>query len=161
MKLKVKILQGPECNVDVTSEDSIEKLKDLVEAQLSISPSSQKLLLRGKALSEGTRLGEYNIKEGDKLHLVVKKDQTPPEATPSTSTSTSTGCIETQTEQLPRELLAGEVFRVLKAHCSSDSEARKVSALFCQKLEKRLLQLSLDDIERVCHGWEKEGKFSF
>jgi len=156
MKLKVKILQGAECNVDITVEDSVEKLKDLVKASLNISPGDQRLLHKGKALQDGTSLGEYNLREGDRLHLVVKKDSTPPSDTTST-----TGCIETQTEVSPSTLLANEVFRVLKGHYSSDTEARRVSTLFCSRLEKRLDCLSLDDIEGVCEGWAREGKLSF
>ena len=89
MKVKVKILQGAECNVDVTHGDSVETLKvksdierygwieimsqELVKAQLNISPGDQKLMLRGKKLQEGTLLGDYNLREGDRLHLVVSK----------------------------------------------------------------------------------------
>ena len=101
MKVNVKILQGAECNVDVTHGDSVETLKvnlylhciissyqrkqfsrkvrknprflqELVKAQLNISPSDQKLMLRGKKLQEGTLLGDYNLREGDRLHLVVR-----------------------------------------------------------------------------------------
>ena len=98
--MNVKILQGAECNVDVTHGDSVETLKvnlylqcissyqgkqfsrkvrknpcllqELVKAQLNISPSDQKLMLRGKKLQEGTLLGDYNLREGDRLHLVVR-----------------------------------------------------------------------------------------
>ena len=42
-----------------------------MKAQLNISPSDQKLMLRGKKLQEGTLLGDYNLREGDRLHLVV------------------------------------------------------------------------------------------
>ena len=45
--------------------------QELVKAQLNISPGDQKLMLRGKKLQEGTLLGDYNLREGDRLHLVV------------------------------------------------------------------------------------------
>ena len=44
-----------------------------MKAQLNISPGDQKLMLRGKKLQEGTLLGDYNLREGDRLHLVVSK----------------------------------------------------------------------------------------
>ena len=92
MKVKVKILQGAECNVDVTHGDSVETLKvtfildghkktefqELVKAQLNISPGDQKLMLRGKKLQEGTLLGDYNLREGDRLHLVVRNSPNQP-----------------------------------------------------------------------------------
>ena len=31
MKINVKILQGAECNVDVLSDDSVDRLKELVQ----------------------------------------------------------------------------------------------------------------------------------
>jgi len=150
MKLKVKILQGAECNVDITSGDSVETLKDLVKVGLNISPCDQRLLHKGKALQDGTSLDEYNLKEGDRLHLVVKKDSTPPCAG-----------TETQTEVTPSVHLANEVFRVLKTHFRSESDARKVSSVFCKQIERRLANLSLDDIERVCEAWAREGKLVF
>lgn len=149
MKLKVKILQGAECNVDIASGDSVEKLKELVRVGLNISPCDQRLLHKGKALQDGTSLEEYNLKEGDRLHLVVKKDSTPPSG------------IETQTEVTPSVHLANEVFKILKVQLGSETEARKVSTAFCKQIEKRLANLSLDDIERLCENWGREGKLVF
>jgi len=75
MKLSVKILQGAECNVDIVGADSVDHLKELVKVQLNISPSDQRLLHRGKTLQDGTLIQEYNLKEGDKLHLVSRRNQ--------------------------------------------------------------------------------------
>ena len=65
-----------------------------------------------------------SLKEGDKLHLVVKKEASPAAAAASTvsdsskptSTSTTTGCIETQTEIEPKVLLEREMTRILKVN---------------------------------------------
>ena len=83
-----------------------------MKAQLNISPSDQKLMLRGKKLQEGTLLGDYNLREGDRLHLVVrcifqlllfmdlvskvKKEATPDLQGPREGPAPATGCIETQ-----------------------------------------------------------------
>ena len=56
MKINVKILQGAECNVDVELGDSIERLKELVQSHLNISPANQRLLHRGKTLQDGTQI---------------------------------------------------------------------------------------------------------
>jgi len=162
MKINVKILQGAECNVDVLSDDSVDRLKELVQTQLNISPTNQRLLHKGKTLQDGTLIKEYNLKEGDKLHLVVKKDSTPPAAaTGAVSKTSSTGCIETQTEILPRVLLEREMTRILKPHYSSDSEVRKVVSAFVKIIEKKLHALSLDDIERICERWNSEQVIQF
>jgi len=164
MKINVKILQGAECNVDVVGGDSVDRLKELVQTHLNISPSNQRLLHRGKTLQDGTLIQEYNLKEGDKLHLVVKKEASPAAAaivSESTKTTTTTGCIETQTEIEPKVLLEREMTRILKAHYSSDSEVRKVVGAFVKNVEKKLNSLSLDDIERICDRWNSEQVIHF
>ena len=66
MKINVKILQGAECNVDVELGDTIERLKELVQAHLNISPANQRLLHRGKTLQDGTL-----IKVGPTYNLLM------------------------------------------------------------------------------------------
>ena len=162
MKINVKILQGAECNVDITATESVDRLKELVQTQLNISPAHQRLLHKGKTLQDGTLVQEYSLKEGDKLHLVVKKDATPPAAAETTATAAAnTGCIETQTELLPRVLLEREMTRILRSHYSSDAEVRKVVGVFVKNVERKLNNLSLDDIERICERWNTEQVIQF
>ena len=162
MKINVKILQGAECNVDITAAESVDRLKELVQTQLNISPAHQRLLHKGKTLQDGTLVQEYSLKEGDKLHLVVKKDATPPAAAETTATAAAnTGCIETQTELLPRVLLEREMTRILRSHYSSDAEVRKVVGVFVKNVERKLNNLSLDDIERICERWNTEQVIQF
>jgi len=164
MKINVKILQGAECNVDVELGDTIERLKELVQAHLNIIPANQRLLHRGKTLQDGTLIKDYSLKDGDKVHLVVKKDSTPPAslpAAPVTTVNTNTGCIETQTEVQPRVLLEREMTKVLRSHYNSDSEIRKIVSAFVRNIEKKLGALSLDDIERICERWNNEQVIQF
>jgi len=159
MKVSVKILQGAECNVDIVGADSVDHLKELVKVQLNICPSDQRLLHKGKTLQDGTLIKEYNLREGDKLHLVVKKESSPQE--PKDIKRPVSGCIETQTEPLTRNVLEGEMVKLLKPHFTSDSEVRKVVAAFIKNIDKKLLTLSLDDIERICETWNKENRLQF
>ena len=123
-------------------------------------------MLRGKTLQDGTLLQEYNLKEGDKLHLVVKKEASPavapaeqsPVVPPHHQTSS---VIETQTEILPRELLTREMTRLLKQHYKSDSEVRRLVSAFVKNIEKKLNNLSLDDIERICERWSRDQVIQF
>lgn len=164
MKINVKILQGAECNVDVELGDTIERLKELVQAHLNIIPANQRLLHRGKTLQDGTLIKDYSLKDGDKVHLVVKKDSTPPASlpvAPVTTVNTNTGCIETQTEVQPRVLLEREMTKVLRSHYNSDSEIRKIVSAFVRNIEKKLGALSLDDIERICERWNNEQVIQF
>jgi len=169
MKVKVKILQGAECNVDITHGDSVETLKELVKAQLNISPCDQRLLHKGKPLQEGTLLGDYNLKDGDRLHLVVKKDASPvaapPVVAPPVVTSPvvlpSTGCIETQTEPGSRDILEKEMFRLMRPQYANDADTRKVISAFVKNLDKKLNSLSLEDIDRICEAWGRENQLVF
>ena len=152
--------------MDITADESVDRLKELVQTQLNISPAHQRLLHKGKTLQDGTLVQEYSLKEGDKLHLVVKKDATPPAAAAAETTATvtaaaNTGCIETQTELLPRVLLEREMTRILRSHYSSDAEVRKVVGVFVKNVERKLNNLSLDDIERICERWNTEQVIQF
>ena len=150
--------------MDITAAESVDRLKELVQTQLNISPAHQRLLHKGKTLQDGTLVQEYSLKEGDKLHLVVKKDATPPAAAAAETTATAaanTGCIETQTELLPRVLLEREMTRILRSHYSSDAEVRKVVGVFVKNVERKLNNLSLDDIERICERWNTEQVIQF
>ena len=148
--------------MDITADESVDRLKELVQTQLNISPAHQRLLHKGKTLQDGTLVQEYSLKEGDKLHLVVKKDATPPAAAETTAAAAAnTGCIETQTELLPRVLLEREMTRILRSHYSSDAEVRKVVGVFVKNVERKLNNLSLDDIERICERWNTEQVIQF
>ena len=127
----------------------------LSQVQLNISPSNQRLLHKGKTLQDGTLLEEYNLREGDKLHLVVKKEASP------VKSSVSTGCIETQTETPVRVVLEREMTRILRSHYSSDTEVRKVVSVFIKNIDKKLSALSLDDIERICARWNTDQVIQF
>jgi len=161
MKVSVKILQGAECKVDVVGADSVDHLKELVKVQLNICPADQRLLHKGKTLQDGTLIQEYNLREGDKLHLVVKKEPSPQAQETQVNKRPVSGCIETQTEPLTRNVLESEMTRLLKPHYSSDSEVRKVVAAFIKNIDKKLLSLSLDDMERICDTWNKENRLQF
>ena len=104
---------------------------------------------------------DYHLKEGDKLHLVVKKDSSPVQTVQSPSKKSSTGSIETQTEVPPRVLLEREMTRILKPRYSSDSEVRKVVSAFIRNIEKKLNALSLDDIEKICERWNSDQVIQF
>lgn len=53
--------------------DTISAIKSQLAAQPSAPPADvQRLLLKGKALSDGKLLKEYNIQDGDTVNLMVK-----------------------------------------------------------------------------------------
>lgn len=144
MKVSVKILQGRECHVDIGAEDTVDNLKELVAANLGVPLHNQRILHRGKTLQEGTSLKEYNLQEGAKLHLVVKKEG---------STNKS---LDSESKRFEEEL-----YKQMRKSFKSDEDTRKVVVAFMKSFEKKMLALSLDDIERICERWNRDNRLSF
>ncbi|KII87788.1 hypothetical protein PLICRDRAFT_42284 [Plicaturopsis crispa FD-325 SS-3] len=77
----------------VQPTDTIAAIKSLIATQPNAPPaSSQRLLLKGKALSDAKLLKEYDVKDGDTVNLMVKPGEAtasptintpPPDSTPS------------------------------------------------------------------------------
>merc|ERR1719300_854764 len=119
MKLTVKILQGVECCVEVTEENTIEDLKSAVEKELNIPAGSQRLILKGKTLQDSTVLREYKIKDGDKVHLSVKN---PPPAAADDS----------------RSILEAELHKHMKDHFRGEEECRKITSAILKIIDRKL-----------------------
>lgn len=94
INLTVKSLK-PSLTVPVTANlsDSVAQLKALI-AQSSSSappPDSQRLLLKGKALTDSKLLKEYDVADGATIHLYFKPNTTATPATPPLPSSTPAG----------------------------------------------------------------------
>jgi uncharacterized ubiquitin-like protein YukD len=129
MIISVKILKGGECDIEVSATESIISVKQIVAEQLRIPVDQQRLVFKGKTLLDSELLCDYNIVEGNKLHLFVREDapSTPQQATPDFF------------EQLQK---------FLEKHFTP-SDAEKVLEEFRKNLSDQLRHLSLDDIERI------------
>lgn len=90
MKIKVKTLKGENIEFEVNPTDSVESLKDKIEASQNQPKAWQKLIYSGKILLDNNTIGSYNIKEGEFLVLFVKppKEGEKPAATPAPATPT-------------------------------------------------------------------------
>ncbi|KAK4297098.1 hypothetical protein Pmani_030459 [Petrolisthes manimaculis] len=75
MKVTVKILQGSECTLNVPETTKVFEVKSSAEKMLSVSPSSQRLVYKGKTLSDDMTLKEAGVSDGGKIHLMVKKGE--------------------------------------------------------------------------------------
>lgn len=82
MRLTVKILQGSECTINVPETTKVGEVKTSVEQALNVSAGSQRLVYKGKTLSDEMNLREVGVTDGGKIHLMVKKGEgvasTPP-----------------------------------------------------------------------------------
>jgi hypothetical protein len=81
-------------SVTASLTDSISHLKDLVAQSSSTAPpaDAQRLLLKGKALTDSKLLKEYDVTDGATIHLIIKSTPVISEGhtgSPSLSPSTS------------------------------------------------------------------------
>jgi len=143
MKVTVKILQGVECCVEVTENNTTEDLKSAVEKELNIPPGSQRLILKGKTLQDKTILKEYKIKDGDKVHLAVR----------------NSAVFEKKT--CSRSELENALRKIIKEHFRNEEDCNRVVAATIKIFEQKLVNLSLDDIEHICEEWNKRSLLHF
>ncbi|XP_050973086.1 ubiquitin-like protein 4A [Labeo rohita] len=140
MILTVKPLQGKECNVQVTENEKVSTVKELVSERLNIPPSQQRLLYKGKALADEHRLSDYSIGPEAKLNLVVR---------PAGERSGG-GAVGTSSSS--NDKAGSGVWQLLStvlAKHFSPADAAKVQEQLIKDYERSLRQLSLDDIERM------------
>lgn len=144
MILTVKPLQGKECSVQVTEDEKVSTVKELVSERLNIPANQQRLLYKGKALSDEHKLSDYSIGPEAKLNLVIRPvgertvvSGTSPSSSSSASSGSSTQGVVWQT-----------VYTILARHFSP-ADATKVHEQLIRDYERSLRQLSLDDIERL------------
>ncbi|XP_076007307.1 ubiquitin-like protein 4A isoform X2 [Genypterus blacodes] len=143
MILTVKPLQGKECSVQVTEDEKVSAVKDLVSECLNIPANQQRLLYKGKALADEHRLSDYSIGPEAKLNLVIRPvGERTGASVMAASSSSSSGSSSTQ----------GGVWHVVStvlARHFSPADAAKVHEQLIKDYERSLRQLSLDDIERL------------
>ncbi|KAM8934847.1 ubiquitin-like protein 4A [Pelodytes ibericus] len=127
MQLTVKALKGRETNIQVSESDTVLAVKRLVEDKLQVPASQQRLLYRGKALSDEHSLSFYSIGPGSRLNLMVK-------------------------ERVTQEVGGSTVWKalavILEKHFNP-ADAERVVECVQKDYERSLSLLSLDDIERL------------
>eukprot|EP00112_Aurelia_sp_Birch-Aquarium-sp1_P007500 Seg1817.15 transcript_id=Seg1817.15/GoldUCD/mRNA.D3Y31 product="Ubiquitin-like protein 4A" protein_id=Seg1817.15/GoldUCD/D3Y31 len=140
MNLIIKVLNGnEEFNINLLENSSkILELKELIHKQRGVLVSEQRLLFKGRALTdEGKTLGEYGITENSKLHLSIKKSS----ENASKSAQNSLGTIKGPDFNKRLE-------EVLKKHFHPQ-DADKVLQKFNELYGSMIEGMSLDDFERI------------
>uniref|UniRef100_UPI00398E9EB5 ubiquitin-like protein 4A n=1 Tax=Pristiophorus japonicus TaxID=55135 RepID=UPI00398E9EB5 len=133
MQLSVKLLHGTESRLEVPENETIAAVKAIIADKLHIPVVQQRLLYKGKALSDEHRLTDYGIRPNTKLNLVVRPvDRTSPDGTPQGGRA--------QPWQL--------ILEILEKHFAP-ADAEKVLEQLQKDYERNLRLLSLDDIERI------------
>lgn len=140
MILTVKPLQGKECSVQVTEDEKVSTVKELVSERLNIPANQQRLLYKGKALADEHRLSDYSIGPEAKLNLVIRPVGERTGASGTSASSSSSSSTQGRVWQTVSTILARHF---------SPADAAKVHEQLIKDYERSLRQLSLDDIERL------------
>ncbi|XP_018335282.1 ubiquitin-like protein 4A [Agrilus planipennis] len=76
MKIFVRVLNGDGAVLDVNQDMKILDVKNLIEKELKVPVNQQTLVLLGKSLRDDKTIAFYDkIKDGTKLHLIIKKPE--------------------------------------------------------------------------------------
>ncbi|TNV84666.1 hypothetical protein FGO68_gene12911 [Halteria grandinella] len=90
MQIFVKTQTGQTITLQVNSSNTVEDIKNMIEAQHGLAVSLQRLIFAGKQIEDGRTLNDYNIQKDSTLHLVTRQasntvpQQAPRNPTPAT-----------------------------------------------------------------------------
>ncbi|KXJ14373.1 ubiquitin-like protein 4A [Exaiptasia diaphana] len=129
MKIKVKILKGQEITIEVSQTEPVLAVKRVVAQQMDVPVEAQRLVFKGKTLTDSGCLHDHGVKEGDKIHLFVKKTA---EIKPTTA-----------------ERDFWHHLRMLLKNHFTEADVEKVIHKSKEDFDVWVKQLSLDDIERM------------
>jgi len=133
MLICIKKIPGNECNIEVSTNSTVIYVKELVAKHLQIPVCQQKLVFKGKTLSDNMSLEDYEISEGNKIHLFAVE-----------STNSADGCQPSSQSNVFWDHLS----QVLQKYYTK-SDTIKIVDEFRRNLQSDVDQLSLDDIERL------------
>jgi len=153
MLLEIKILGGKDITVEIPVDADVTSLKQKIERLFDIDFESQKLLIKGRPLTDDKKLSDYKISNGNKLNLIVKKSSQKTTAGSSQQNeAANTTTLSKEKEESKNKYGVNDFWKTLErllANKYSHEEGEKIMIQYKKDYDSLLNTMSLDDIERV------------
>lgn len=72
MKLKIRVLDQDDVNVEVPDNASIDTLSKAIAENSNMPTNQQRLIFRGQLMQPGSLLSDYGISDGCVIHMVKR-----------------------------------------------------------------------------------------
>ena len=59
-------------DVTIGASNTVDQLKSFIQVSRGIPPDQQRLIFEGRQLEDGRTMSDYNITEGNTIHMVLK-----------------------------------------------------------------------------------------
>ncbi|XP_065910416.1 ubiquitin-like protein 4A [Dysidea avara] len=148
MLVTVKVLGGAEHTLDVAPDTPVIRVKQVLAETLDQPTASQRLIFKGKALSDDKALKFYNVVNGSKLNLVVK----PVAATAATPATQAQQTTTTTTSAAQEPTRKGRFQTLLQQYLQQHYSQEDVTKLMVEVnkgIHDLVHNLNLDDVENI------------
>lgn len=161
MRIKVKSLQGNEYVVDVENEQSVSQLKSTISEKASgLATERIKLVYRGRTMQDTCSIGDYNLEEDCKVHLILQKDSAGPSTERSSDSkpcpmdvaaATSGGAASSDTSKSQKGFGSAfeSILRKRLAEIFPPEQVDTIIANIHEEISDDINSSSLDDLERL------------
>lgn len=72
MKLKIRVLDQDDFNVEVPNNASIDTLSKTIAENSNMPTNQQRLIFRGQLMQPGSLLSDYGVEDGCVIHMVKR-----------------------------------------------------------------------------------------
>ncbi len=71
LALNIKTLSGHSIQIEVAFNDTVMRVKELIEESQGIPSQQQRLIYQGKTMADSLTINDYGLKNRDTLHMVL------------------------------------------------------------------------------------------